>query len=60
MHSIGAVEPHKVGHRRWNKSAAARHFHVDIRIGDNGVSERVDNLSVHARLVIALLFNDVE
>jgi hypothetical protein len=60
MHSIGAVEPHKVGHRRWNKSATARHFHVDIRIGDNGASEPVYNLAVNARIVIALFFNDLE
>lgn len=60
VHSVGAVESHKVGHRCWNKSAAARHFHVDIRVGDNCASERVYNLAVNARIVIALFFNDLE
>jgi hypothetical protein len=60
VHSIGAVEAHKIGHWRGNKSAAARHFHVDIRIGDNGASESVYNLAVNTRIVIALFFNDLE
>ena len=54
------MEPHKIGHRRWNKSAAARDFHVHIRIGDNGASEPVHNLPVNARIVIALFFNNLE
>ena len=54
------MEPHKIRHRRWNKSAAARHFHVDIGIGDNGPSGRVHNLAVNARIVIALFFNNLE
>ena len=60
VHSIGAVEAHKIGHRRWNKSAAARHFHVDIRIGDNGAPVPIYNLAVNARIVIALFVNDLE
>ena len=60
VHSIGTVEPHKIGHRRWNKSAPARDFHVDIGVGDNGASESVYNLAVNARMVIALFFNDLE
>jgi hypothetical protein len=54
------MEPHEIGHRRWNETAAARHFHVDVGIGDNGPPGRVHNLAINARIVIALFFNNLE
>src|SRR5205823_8012217 len=60
VHSIRAVEPHEIWHRRRNKSATARHSHVHIRIRDHGATIPVHNLSVDARGVTALLFNHLK
>ena len=57
MHSVGAVKAHEVMHRCGNKSATARYFHINVRIGHNCAAGSVDNLAVNARGVIALFFN---
>ena len=47
-------------HWRWDKLSAARDLHVSVRVSNDGVSARVNNLPIHARVMIALLFQDRE
>jgi hypothetical protein len=42
-------------HWRWDKLSAARDLHVSIRVRNDGVSARINNLPIHARVMIALL-----
>jgi len=48
VHSISFMEAHEVAHGRGNKFTTARHFHVDISVGHNGLSIRVHDLAVDA------------
>ena len=48
VHSISFMEAHEVTHGRGHEFATARHFHVDIGVGDNGVAIRVHDLPVDA------------
>ena len=58
VHSVAADESHKVMHRRRDKFSAARDLHVGVRVRHDSVPARINNLSVHARVMITLLFQD--
>jgi hypothetical protein len=58
MHSVSAVESHKVVHRRRDKFSATRDLHVGVGIRYDGVAVRINNLPIHARVMTALLFQD--
>ena len=60
MHSICFMETHEVTHRRGNEFAAARYFHVNIGIRDNGPALGVDDLSVNARMMINFFIQHLE
>src|SRR5205823_1992827 len=60
MHSICAVEAHKIMHWRRNKFSARWHAHVRIGIGHDCVSARIDNFPVHARVVASFLLENFE
>ena len=60
MHTISFMETHEITHGRWNKFAAARHFHVNICIRHNGPAIGVYDLSVNARMMIDLFLDDFE
>ena len=47
-------------HWGWDKLSAARDLHVSVRVRNNGVPARINNLPIHARVVIALLVQDRE
>ena len=47
-------------HWRWDKLSAARDLHVSVRVRHDGVPGRINNLPIHARVMIALLFQDSE
>ena len=47
-------------HWRWDKLSAARDLHVSVRVRNDGVPARINNLPIHARVMIALLFKDRE
>ena len=60
MHSIGFMETHEVTHRRGNKFATARHFHIDVGVGHNGSTVRVYDFAVDTRMMIDLFLEDFE
>jgi len=60
MHSVGAGESHEVVHWRRDKFSTGRHRHVRIGVGNDGVSARIDDLAVHARIMGSFLFQDFE
>lgn len=47
-------------HWRWDKLSAARDLHVSVRVRHGGVPARINNLPIHARVMIALLVQDRE
>ena len=47
-------------HWRRDKLSAARDLHVGIRVRNDGVPARINNLPIHARVMTALLFQDRE
>jgi hypothetical protein len=47
-------------HWRWDKLSAVRDLHVSVRVRHDGVPGRINNLPIHARVMIALLFQDRE
>jgi hypothetical protein len=47
-------------HGRWDKLSATRDLHVGVRVSHDGVPVRINNLSIHARVMTALLFQDRE
>ena len=47
-------------HGRRDKLSAVRDLHVSIRVGHDGVPARINNLPIHARVMIALLVQDGE
>src|SRR5206468_11908028 len=47
-------------HWCWDKLSAARHLHVSVRVRHDGVPGRINNLPIHARVMIALLVQDRE
>src|SRR4029453_19000967 len=60
VHSVSAVESHKVMHWRWDKLSATRDLHVGIRVRNDVVPARINNLPIHARVMTALLVQDRE
>ena len=47
-------------HWRWDKLSAARDLHVSVRVRNDGVPASINNLPIHARVMIALFFQDSE
>ena len=47
-------------HWRWDKLSATRDLHVGIRVRNDGVPARINNLPIHARVMTALLVQDRE
>jgi hypothetical protein len=47
-------------HWGWDKLSAARDLHVGVRVSHDGVPARINNFAIHARVMIALLFQDRE
>src|ERR1700704_2860668 len=60
MHSVGAGEPHEVMHWRWNEFSPGRNRQGRIGVRNDGVSARIDDLSVHTRIMGSFLFQDFE
>lgn len=52
MHAIRPVKSHEVMHRRGDEFAATRNAHVGVSVGYNSISVRVDDFSVHARVMV--------
>jgi hypothetical protein len=60
MHSVSAVESHKIMHWRWDKLSATRDLHVGVGVRDDGVPARINNLPIHARVMTAFFVEDRE
>ena len=46
VQTIGTIEANEIAHRRRDKSASARHTHVDVGIGNNSTAVAIDDFAV--------------
>ena len=60
VHSIRTMEPHEIRHRRGNKSATARHVHIDVSIGHDRPAVTVDDFAIDTRMMTPLLLDNFE